>query len=58
MTDETLRTVAETLRTIPADEYTPIRELAIGECITWEAWWFRAVDVVFDAIPEERWIEA
>lgn len=51
---EELRAGTELLR----DDPSPIAPLVVGEGIEIEAFYFRAVELAFDSIPAERWLDA
>jgi hypothetical protein len=54
-TVEELRELAEEARAL---EWSPAAPLAAAMAIEIEALYFRAVDLVFEAIPAERWLDA
>lgn len=51
-----IRATAEAIRS--AEAWTPYHDIAAAEWVELEACYFRAVDVVFDAIPKRFWLEA
>lgn len=52
---EDIRAEAEVFR---STHHGPLTEIVLGESVILEAWYFQAVEVVFDAIPEHWWIVA
>ena len=54
-TVEELRRLSEKVR---AEDWSPTAALEVGAALEIEALYFRAVELVFDAIPPERWRNA